>query len=96
MSTSQLLRGLRRGALSQLLRPEDYVVPAVAILGMGIVVGAGIALLLAPTSGKSLRDELDHTVTNLRTRFRPEKREATRAAEGKDGSDHANGARVTG
>jgi len=36
----------------------DWVVPAVTALGVGLLVGAGLGLLLAPKPGTALRDDL--------------------------------------
>ncbi len=40
--------------------------PAAAAFGIGLVVGAAAALLLAPKSGAELRDDLAGKVRNLR------------------------------
>lgn len=50
------------------------IVPSVALFGAGLLVGAGLALLFAPTSGRELREELTERATELRDR-------ATSAAE---------------
>jgi hypothetical protein len=49
--------GLRRRSQS------DWVVPAVTALGVGILVGAGLGLLLAPKTGEELREDLRHRLT---------------------------------
>jgi hypothetical protein len=36
----------------------DWVAPAVTALGVGILVGAGLGLLLAPKEGRLLREDL--------------------------------------
>ena len=36
----------------------DWVVPAVTALGVGLLVGAGLGLLLAPKPGSALREDL--------------------------------------
>lgn len=36
----------------------DKLVPALALLGAGLVVGVGLGLLLAPKPGRELRDDL--------------------------------------
>jgi hypothetical protein len=41
----------RRGAV-------DYILPTVGIFSIGLLVGAGIGLLLAPKSGRELMDDL--------------------------------------
>lgn len=37
---------------------SDYVMPALAIFGVGILVGAGVGLLFAPRPGRELREDL--------------------------------------
>ncbi len=36
----------------------DYIVPALAVFGLGVLVGAGVGLLLAPKPGAELRGDL--------------------------------------
>lgn len=38
--------------------PSDYVLPTLGLFGAGFLVGTGIALLVAPTSGAQLREDL--------------------------------------
>jgi hypothetical protein len=54
----------RRSAYGALL-------PAIGILGAGILVGAGLGLLFAPTSGKILRREAEGRVNQLKGKIRP-------------------------
>jgi hypothetical protein len=42
----------------------DYIVPALGLFGVGVLVGAGLGLLLAPKRGQELRGELRHGFTN--------------------------------
>ena len=44
------------------------VVPSVALFGAGLLVGAGLALLFAPTAGRELREELGERAAELRER----------------------------
>lgn len=36
----------------------DFMVPALALFGVGVLVGTGIGLLVAPRPGRELRDDL--------------------------------------
>ena len=38
--------------------PADWIVPTLGLFGVGILVGAGIGLMLAPKSGADLREDL--------------------------------------
>lgn len=42
----------------------DYLVPALALFGVGVVVGTGIGLLVAPRPGRELREDLAHRLHN--------------------------------
>jgi len=44
------------------------MVPSLALFGAGLLVGAGLALLLAPTSGRELREEITERASELRDR----------------------------
>jgi gas vesicle protein len=41
---------------------------SIALFGAGVLVGAGLALLFAPTSGRELRDELGERASEARDR----------------------------
>jgi hypothetical protein len=64
-SAEELIRALglhaRRGN-------HGDIVPSLALFGAGLLVGAGLALLFAPTSGRELRDELGERAAELRDR----------------------------
>lgn len=42
----------------------DYLVPALALFGLGVVVGTGVGLLVAPRPGRELREDLAHRLQN--------------------------------
>lgn len=42
----------------------DYMVPALALFGLGVVVGTGVGLLVAPRPGRELRDDLAQRLQN--------------------------------
>ena len=44
----------------------DMIVPALAIFGAGLLVGAGLGLLLAPKSGAELRSDIVAGVDDLK------------------------------
>lgn len=42
--------------------PVDYLLPALGIFGAGLAVGCGLGLLLAPRSGRELRNQLGERI----------------------------------
>jgi hypothetical protein len=73
MSTSDLETTLRqffndhrRGSASSIHASD--MVPTMAAFGIGILVGAGVALLFAPASGEDLREELSEQIGDLKSR----------------------------
>ena len=44
------------------------MLPSLALFGAGLLVGAGLALLFAPSSGRELREELGERAADLRDR----------------------------
>jgi YtxH-like protein len=44
----------------------ERVLGSIGIFGVGLLVGAGVALLLAPKSGEDLREDLGQRIRNLR------------------------------
>ncbi len=76
-STDDLIRyaGLQRQS-----RGGD-VLPGVALFGAGLLVGAGLALLLAPTSGRELREEIGERAADLKERVGAAAETATDAVE---------------
>ena len=69
-STEDIIRALGL----QTRRTNGDVMPSIALFGAGMLVGAGLALLFAPSSGRELREELGERAAELRDR-------ATGAAE---------------
>ena len=47
----------------------DRVLPALGWLGVGTAIGAGAALLLAPSSGKELRAKVSHQLDEAKARI---------------------------
>lgn len=64
-SADELLRSV---GLPQRRSAASDVVPSVALFGAGLLVGAGLALLFAPTTGRELREELGEKAAELRDR----------------------------
>ena len=50
---------------------SDMLLPALGIFGAGAVVGAGVALLLAPKSGAELRNDIGLGASRLKSRVMP-------------------------
>ncbi len=46
----------------------DKILPALGYIGLGTVIGAGAALLLAPSSGKELRAKVQNQLEDAKTR----------------------------
>ncbi len=42
----------------------DYMVPALALFGLGVVVGTGVGLLVAPRPGRELREDIAQRLQN--------------------------------
>jgi hypothetical protein len=64
-STEDLLRAI--GSHGGRNHGSDLL-PSVALFGAGLLVGAGLALLLAPTSGRELREDIGEYASDLRDR----------------------------
>lgn len=61
---------LARLGLQTRTTAADFLLPALGVFGVGILVGAGIALTVAPKSGREFRSDLGRTATRLRDRVR--------------------------
>lgn len=73
MSTSDLESTLRQFFSDHRRRSSPSlntgeIVPTMAAFGIGILVGAGVALLFAPASGEELREELSEQIGDLKNR----------------------------
>jgi hypothetical protein len=55
----------------------DKILPAVGWFGLGTVLGAGAALMLAPSSGKQLRSRVSEQLDQARQRVGNDLRSAT-------------------
>jgi len=55
--------GLQRQTESAML--TETILPALAVFSAGLLVGAGIALLVTPKTGRQLRDDLSRKANEL-------------------------------
>jgi hypothetical protein len=61
-------------------RNTSYILPAIGLFGAALIIGAGIGLLLAPKSGRELRNDVGERMSGMKARVRrqvDEVREAT-------------------
>ncbi|RMG19587.1 MAG: YtxH domain-containing protein [Deltaproteobacteria bacterium] len=81
MSLKDLTRDdiLRSIGLETRKTPADYVLPALGIFGAGLLVGAGLGLLLAPKSGRELRGDIRQRASQLREKLPAGTREQPQA-----------------
>jgi hypothetical protein len=63
------IRQLRRSLGLEPARLTDFMIPALGFLTIGLVAGAGIALLVAPMTGKRLREEMERKFGEIRSRL---------------------------
>lgn len=63
------IRQLRRSIGLEPLGFADFLAPALGVLAVGLVAGAGIALLVAPMTGQKLRAEMERKLGELRSRL---------------------------
>ena len=59
---------IRALGLHQRRYASSELAPSLALFGAGLLVGAGLALLLAPTTGRELREEITDRASELRDR----------------------------
>jgi hypothetical protein len=69
MNIARLIRQLRRSAGVEPVGISDYVMPAVGILALGMLAGAGVALLFAPMTGEKLRAQVENRLMDFRARL---------------------------
>jgi hypothetical protein len=69
MNIARALRQLRRSVGLEPTGFSDFALPAVGILAIGMLAGAGVALLFAPVTGKKLREELEQRLSDYRSRL---------------------------
>jgi len=77
-STEEIIRAL---GLHSRRSNGSELVPSVALFGAGLLVGAGLALLFAPSSGRELREEISERASDLRDRATSAVDSAAEAAE---------------
>ncbi|MEY3210781.1 MAG: hypothetical protein RIT28_1262 [Pseudomonadota bacterium] len=69
--TLDKMKSLDKDDVLQLLGLEtrrtnmDYLVPSLAILGLGLLVGTGLGLLVAPRPGRELREDLAKRIQDM-------------------------------
>jgi hypothetical protein len=80
MNIARLIRQLRRSAGVEAVGISDYVMPAVGILALGMLAGAGVALLFAPMTGDKLRAEVENRLMDFRSRLMLQQGESQGAA----------------
>jgi hypothetical protein len=71
----------------------DYLLPVVGIFGVGLLVGAGLGLMLAPKRGSELRGDIGRRVRSVGTRLRRRGRDELDAS-GIEGSDDGSDGEV--
>jgi hypothetical protein len=76
MNIARLIRQMRRSAGIEPVGISDYVMPAVGILALGMLAGAGVALLFAPMTGERLRAEVENRLMDFRSRLMLQQGEA--------------------
>jgi gas vesicle protein len=57
---------LARLGLEARKTPIDYLLPALGIFGTGLLVGAGVALLLTPKTGSDMRADIGRSAARLK------------------------------
>jgi hypothetical protein len=78
LSTDDLLHSI---GLQTRRTTTDYLMPALGIFGVGILVGAGVGLLLAPKPGSELRHQLGSVVRRRRGQLESDEETRDQAAE---------------
>ena len=60
----------------------EKMLPMIGLFGAGLLVGAGVAMLLAPKSGREVREAIGGAVSRFTTREAEQGGEAMRSAAG--------------
>lgn len=85
---------LDRLGLEQQRSTMEVVLPALAIFGTGLAVGAALGVMFAPKRGEELRTDLRHRIGDLRDRGVEQYETLRSRGEELIESDVTNGARV--
>lgn len=59
---------LSKFGLQPRMTATDYVLPALGVFGVGALMGAGLALMLTPKSGRELRGDISTAAGSLKRR----------------------------
>jgi gas vesicle protein len=62
---------LAKVGLQSRMTAGDFLFPALGVFGVGILVGAGVALMLAPKSGASLRHDIGRKAMDFKRKVMP-------------------------
>ncbi len=60
--------------LDRRLSIAQFILPAVGLVSLGLAVGGGVGLMLAPSSGRRLRQEVGGRIGQLRERLKTDRR----------------------
>ncbi len=69
----------------------DYILPVIGIFSVGVLVGAGLGLMLAPKRGSELRGDIGRRVKSVGSRLRRRGRDEIDGGESEALHDDARG-----